>query len=91
MKDKQKVELVFSEVFPPMHGGSGRWLWEVYSRQEADKYVVVAGNAEGDTLFDNKAELKIHRISFDYSSWSDWALFSLGGLIFYTKLFKYKK
>ena len=87
MKDKQKVELVFSEVFPPMHGGSGRWLWEVYSRQDADKYVVVAGNAESDTLFDSKAELKIHRISFNYSSWSDWALFSLGGLIFYTKLF----
>jgi len=87
VKDKQKVELVFSEVFPPMHGGSGRWLWEVYSRQDAAKYVVVAGNAEGDTLFDSKAELKIHRISFNYSSWSDWALFSLGGLIFYTKLF----
>ncbi|AUC89112.1 glycosyltransferase family 4 protein [Alteromonas sp. MB-3u-76] len=87
MKDKQKVELVFSEVFPPMHGGSGRWLWEVYSRQDADKYVVVAGSAEGDALFDNKAELNIHRISFDYTSWSDWALFSLGGLIFYTKLF----
>lgn len=88
MTDKQQVELVFSEVFPPMHGGSGRWLWEVYSRLDSKKYVVVAGHSSGDSEFDKSTDMTIHRIHFNYSSWSDWVLFSLGGLKFYWHLFK---
>ena len=87
MTKKKAVEIVFSEVFPPLHGGSGRWLWEVYSRLDADNYRVVAGKTKGSTLFDSKANLNIRRIAFDYASWSDWSLFSFRGIAFYLRLF----
>lgn len=70
-----------------MHGGSGRWLWEVYSRLNPEDYLVIAGETDGDRNFDQKAKLTINRVKFEYKNWSDWTPFTLGGIIFYTKLF----
>jgi len=84
---KFNKSLVYSEIFPPMHGGSGRWFWEVYSRLDHDKYIVLAGSAEGDKEFDQNSALTIERMPFLYKSWSDWGLTSIKGLKFYAKLF----
>ncbi|MFT5813101.1 MAG: phosphatidylinositol alpha-1,6-mannosyltransferase [Psychroserpens sp.] len=82
-----KKALVYSEIFPPMHGGSGRWFWEVYSRLNTEQYVVLAGITQGQENFDQHAKLTIERIKFRYSSWSDWSLLSLSGILFYLRLF----
>lgn len=87
MKATQKKSLIFSEIFPPMHGGSGRWLWEVYSRMSDKKYQFLAGAVEGDQDFDKKQSFMIDRVKFDYSCWSDWGLMSIRSWIFYIKLF----
>ncbi|MDP5032261.1 glycosyltransferase family 4 protein [Paraglaciecola sp.] len=79
--------LVFSEIFPPMHGGSGRWFWEVYSRLDPKEYVILAGTSADQSEFDEKAILKIKRIKFRYKKWSDWGLLSVSGLLFYMHLF----
>ncbi|MFT2090400.1 glycosyltransferase family 4 protein [Paraglaciecola sp. 2405UD69-4] len=82
-----KKALMFSEIFPPMHGGSGRWFWEVYSRLNPVNYVVLAGVTPGQREFDANAKITIERIKFKYTKWSDWGLLSLSGIIFYINLF----
>ena len=82
-----KKSLVYSEIFPPFHGGSGRWFWEVYKRLNVQEYVVLAGKFEQDETFDAASPLCIERIDFAYTSWSDWALTSLKSIVFYIKLF----
>jgi phosphatidylinositol alpha-1,6-mannosyltransferase len=84
---KHRKSLVYSEIFPPFHGGSGRWFWEVYRRLEVSDYVVLAGKTDGDVDFDKKSPLFIERFDFNYSSWSHWALTSIKSLTFYWNLF----
>ncbi|EED33949.1 glycosyl transferase, group 1 [gamma proteobacterium NOR5-3] len=85
---KREVDIVFSEVFPPMHGGSGRWLWEVYSRLDTQRYHCVAGQAPGAGDFDKNAPLTIHRLDFAYRDWSDWSIFTMRGMRFYLGLLR---
>jgi phosphatidyl-myo-inositol dimannoside synthase len=54
--------LVISRVFPPQVGGSGRWLWELYSRFPRGEIVVAAGRSDGDTEFDKTHELPVMRL-----------------------------
>lgn len=61
--------LVLTQVFPPKHGGSGRWLWELYRHLPAAEVHVVAAAGEGDAEFDQTATLSISRIPFDFASW----------------------
>ncbi|MEP2650450.1 MAG: glycosyltransferase family 4 protein [Paraglaciecola sp.] len=82
-----KKTLLFSEIFPPIHGGSGRWFWEVYSRLDPNKYVILAGTTPDQKEFDDEANLTIERITFKYKKWSDWGLLSISGIVFYINLF----
>ncbi|MEP0355639.1 glycosyltransferase family 4 protein [Paraglaciecola sp.] len=82
-----KKTLLFSEIFPPKHGGSGRWFWEVYSRLDPNKYVILAGTTPEQKEFDDEANLTIERITFKYKKWSDWGLLSISGIVFYINLF----
>lgn len=82
-----KKTLLFSEIFPPIHGGSGRWFWEVYSRLDPNNYVILAGTTPEQKVFDDEANLTIERITFKYKKWSDWGLLSISGIIFYINLF----
>ena len=40
--------LVLSEVFPPKKGGSGKWLYEVYRRQQPGTYTMVVGSGSAE-------------------------------------------
>lgn len=54
--------LVLSEVFPPQHGGSGKWLWEVYRRQPAGRYVMAVGDSHGSDPRDAEYPQAIARL-----------------------------
>ncbi len=68
--------LLLSEVFPPATGGSGRWMWEIYTRQPADRLLVVAGDHPEADVFDQSHDLPIHRLSLRFD---DWGIISLDG------------
>lgn len=82
MKDKT---LLLSEIFPPTHGGSGRWFWELYSRLEQEQHIIVAGKCDSDQAFDLTHDLQV--IREDLSSPS-WGIKSLTGIKFYWRVFR---
>jgi phosphatidylinositol alpha-1,6-mannosyltransferase len=61
--------LLFSQVFPPRTGGSGRWLWELYRRLPDVAVHVAAGAFPGAASFDQTADLPITRLPLDFASW----------------------
>lgn len=61
--------LLVAQVFPPRHGGSGRWLWELYRRLQHATVHVAAGATPGDDAFDRSTSLPISRLSLDFSTW----------------------
>ncbi len=77
--------LVISEIFPPKTGGSGRWLWEVYSRLPRADYVIVAGEVPGHIEFDRKHDLRIERMPLTLPAWG---VRSWRGLAGYGKSFR---
>lgn len=60
---------LLSEVFPPMVGGSGRWLWELYRRLPPDRVRILAGEAEGHETFDATHQLALSRVPLTFSTW----------------------
>ena len=69
--------LLVSEIFPPQHGGSGRWFWEVYSRLASADVIVAAGTYPGYESFDETHQLEIVRLPLAFS---EWGLSSSGAL-----------
>ncbi len=61
--------LLISEIFPPKHGGSGRWFWELYRRLPSGSVRVVANDWHGSVEFDSSHELPIHRIPLRFAHW----------------------
>jgi phosphatidylinositol alpha-1,6-mannosyltransferase len=61
--------LLLSEIFPPEHGGSGRWLWEIYSRLPRDRFVIAAGQHDGAAAFDTTHELDVRRLPLTMNDW----------------------
>lgn len=80
-----KKTLLISEIFPPTHGGSGRWFWELYSRLPRNNYFIAAGQNKEATAFDQTHDLTIARINLSSKSWG---IKSLSGLKFYWQAFK---
>jgi phosphatidylinositol alpha-1,6-mannosyltransferase len=76
--------LALAQVFPPKHGGSGRWLWELYRHLPAGDVHVIAGAVNGDAEFDRAATLSISRLPLDFTSWG---LSSLRSATSYLKTF----
>lgn len=76
--------LVLSEIFPPRHGGSGRWFYELYRRlAQGTVTIVTQDNAEpGDQKVDAVFPQRIHRIKMASPSWG---LLSFTGLLFYAR------
>lgn len=58
-----------SEVFPPQHGGSGRWLYEVYRRQPLETVAVVAGEHPEAFEFDRRQSLNVRRDRLRLPGW----------------------
>lgn len=83
MPERMTILLV-SQVFPPKHGGSGRWLWELYRRLAGTTVHVAAGEVAGAETFDRAAPLGISRLDLEFSSWG---LLSPGGACDYAGAF----
>ena len=76
--------LLISEIFPPIHGGSGRWFWELYSRLPRDEYLIIAGSNANTAEFDTTHDLNIKRINLSSESWG---IKSVTGISFYWRTF----
>lgn len=61
--------LLLTEVFPPQHGGSGRWFWEIYHRFPTDVVQVAAGLYPDADVFDEQHDLQISRLPLTLSTW----------------------
>ena len=77
--------LLLSEIFPPQHGGSGRWFWEIYTRLPSEQVTFVVGRYQGDESFDSQHHLNLHRIPLSSASWG---FRSFEGLRFYFRSWK---
>lgn len=75
--------LLLTEVFPPMKGGSGRWLWELYRRLPRESVRVVASRVPGADEFDRGHDLPIHRLPLRFQ---DWGLFARKGAWEYPRM-----
>ena len=61
---------VLSEIFPPVKGGSGKWLYEIYRRFPNDTVRFVVGEHEDATNFDaHNASLDLHRMPIHLVDW----------------------
>ncbi|WP_199456956.1 MULTISPECIES: glycosyltransferase family 4 protein [unclassified Marinobacter] len=76
--------LLLSEIFPPRHGGSGRWFYELYRRLEPGTVTIVTqDNADpGDQRVDAEFPQRIHRIAMASQSWG---LLSVTGFVLYAR------
>ena len=61
--------LLISEIFPPKHGGSGRWLFELFRRLDGVEVTALAGRAPGDDEFDRAAPFRVDRFEAPIRSW----------------------
>src|SRR5262245_41565319 len=77
--------LLVTEVFPPMRGGSGRWLWELYRRLPAGSVRVAAPKGPGADEFDRTHELSVERMPLRFDSWG---LLNRRGLGLYAGTFR---
>src|SRR5262245_7372645 len=69
------VTLLVSEIFPPVHGGSGRWFWEVYRRLPRENYLIAAGEHPRQDEFDRTHDLRVVRLPLAMRAWGlrSWA------------------
>lgn len=74
-----------SEIFPPAHGGSGRWFWEIYRRLPREDYVIAAGEHPGQGEFDRGHDLRVARLPLAMRAWG---LRSWEGIAGYWSLFR---
>jgi phosphatidylinositol alpha-1,6-mannosyltransferase len=76
--------LLISEIFPPRHGGSGRWFYELYRRLEPGSVTILTqdNGQQGDEAVDAEFPQRIQRIAMASVSWG---LLSLTGLMFYAR------
>jgi phosphatidyl-myo-inositol dimannoside synthase len=67
--------LLLSDIFPPKHGGSGRWFWEIYSRLPRDEFFIAAGEDPRQRDFDRTHDLRIARLPLTMRQWGvrSWA------------------
>lgn len=75
--------LLVSEVFPPTHGGSGRWFWEIYSRFSAGSIACLVGAHPNVNANDSAFPHPIYRFALNSS---EWGLRSFAGMRYYFKV-----
>ncbi len=61
--------LLVSEIFPPVHGGSGRWFWEIYRRLPREDYLIAAGEHPGQEKFDRTHDVRVVRVPLAMPAW----------------------
>lgn len=77
--------LLLTENFPPIEGGSGRWLWELYTRIPAHCVTILTHDTAGGRTFDEGHKLNVVRFPM---SCPEWGFKSIKGLKFYWALFR---
>ncbi|MDY6919952.1 MAG: glycosyltransferase family 4 protein [Pseudomonadota bacterium] len=77
--------LLISEIFPPTHGGSGRWFWEIYRRLPDGEAVLMVGTHENQQQFDAEKRATIVRVPLHSSVWG---IRSFRGIAYYWRMFK---
>jgi phosphatidyl-myo-inositol dimannoside synthase len=80
------TRLLVSEIFPPVHGGSGRWFWEIYRRLPREEYAVAAGEHPNQVEFDRSHQLRVSRLPLRIPAWG---LKSWKGTTGYLGLFRH--
>jgi len=75
--------LLFSEIFPPKHGGSGRWFWEIYSRLPAGSVACLVNMHDGSASTDENFPHPVYR---DELASPEWGLRSQVGLRYYLRI-----
>lgn len=77
--------LLLSEIFPPKHGGSGRWFFELYRRLTPGTMTLITHNgaSQRQQSIDNTFPQTILRLPMTSTSWG---LLSLEGLMFYARM-----
>lgn len=76
-----RTSLLISEIFPPLHGGSGRWFWEIYRRLPREHFVIAAGEHPQQSAFDRGHDLRITRLPLHLKAWGLRSLRGLSGNI----------
>lgn len=71
--------LLISEIFPPTHGGSGRWFFDVYSRLRKSLPVFMVGGSPSE--IDQKLDIERVNIKSD-----QWGILNIFGLKYYIKM-----
>src|SRR5262249_49507618 len=64
-----RMILLLSEVFPPMRGGSGRWLWELYRRMPRGSVHVATSLIPEAESFDRTHDLPVTRVPLRLPNW----------------------
>lgn len=77
---------MLSEIFPPQTGGSGRWFWDLYTRIEKNKVIVVTDCASDASDIDDKSGLIVNRIPMFSKKWG---VVSFAGLFFYFSVIRH--
>ena len=77
--------LLISEIFPPQHGGSGRWFWEIYRRFAKDSVVCLVGEHPKSDLTDRDFPHKVVRGAL---ASRQWGIRSWTGLRLYLRTWK---
>jgi phosphatidylinositol alpha-1,6-mannosyltransferase len=78
--------LLLSEIFPPKTGGSGRWFWDLYTRLDKSKVIVVTDTNDNASDVDNQSGLRVQRIPLSSKSWG---ILSFTGLFFYFSVIRH--
>ncbi|SHK46055.1 phosphatidylinositol alpha-1,6-mannosyltransferase [Marinobacter antarcticus] len=77
--------LLLSEIFPPTHGGSGRWFWEIYKRFPSGSVQVLTDQHSDGEPPDNQFP---HRVDRSTLRSPYWGIASFKGLGFYIRLWR---
>ena len=79
--------LLLSEIFPPIHGGSGRWFFELYQRLKPNSVQIVTheNNVAAEATVDTTYNQSILRTNM---SSTEWGLKSIVALKFYVSVLK---
>jgi phosphatidylinositol alpha-1,6-mannosyltransferase len=75
--------LLYSEIFPPIHGGSGRWFYELYRRlpEKQVRILTQSQDSDDDVVYAHPVDRQDMR-SFE------WGLLHPKGLLFFVKQVK---
>lgn len=69
IRTSDKKILLLSEIFPPTHGGSGRWFWEIYRRLSRNGVALLVGEHTQSAEFDAQHNLELTRAPLALSRW----------------------